>query len=1510
MATEPLQITDLSKVLPGSQDLSKLYQTQSQKLLNDFTLAMQQTYQDNLIAQRLPAWLQALTLEQLTELNTALNTGLRCRRQLDARLKGIQAIEAFCVPLLQQALVPLTGPGHDVVTLAFDQGVSKPLKTWAPIRTPLVRLFYKTLPLLEVALWNFTVDEAKVGGQPPGNCLVDANGNEMARPSAVEFAQLCRKLDLGARYQAHLDRVLLSPAGTEPGASVSALLKQALMADMLVDAYKARYHHKVLSASELQLIIGLCRDGVVGKLDGDLVKPRQLRLLGHDLQQIVVLDVLADGWLFGKNRRRVLVYIPGDPHGPWSVHDDLQAFARAVPGKRLREARYQHFFKRFLPQRGRAGFMAQVNALLGDLAIWATRDLEEHLTDYPLPLFDHLAAARIDQIKRDAASVLEPVAALDRRLQQAHHQRLASDAGVLLSLVGLFVPAVGMGLLALLAWDLLEEVFEGIESWREGDCSDALDHVLNVGKNTAQIIALAVAGKGATRLWQGAERVDALVATTLEDGSQKLWTQDISAWRGTSPAAASIDARGVASQGERHWLNLDGHDYQVQPLGAEGTWQLRPRAGHGPLLAGNGSGAWRLVTDDPSGWSNTQHMFRRFGGPVLALDDEQIDRVLDIHGLDADQLRGLHVRGETLPAEVLDTVQRVQLAQRVDELGNRLDLGVAVSDTQALAEANGLPGAASLNGPALATLVRRYRRRLIGQLYDLSSAALTVNESALLRMFPSLHLRAARELLAQANPADLSRLASTARVPLRLAEAARRSTWRIRVTRVHEALALDTAQSADLARVALGLLKYLPGLSQLPWQLFEARVGGPLLGEAHGVGEGLQLVHEAGQFRAFRGAVALGAPGELFATLQGALSEPQRAALALAEPFPVRLRERLGQLARQHAHQMEALLGIVTRPGGAAALQRLNGSLPGFALSGRGAIRALAPQALHPEVRRIYPAFSDAQVVEWLASLQRDGLNAWEQLPRLRQQLLDLEERLHRWHVERRQDAGSRQARGRIKARLIALWRRIPEPRERLDTLSFTGMQPGRLPDLPDALRFDGVTELRLTGMGLRSIAPSFMAAFPHLRSLRLPGNRLTRLPAQRVLAELEELDLYNNLIALDATQAALLASCERLQVINLAHNPLTRSFSVSGLARLNRLYLNSTGIDTVPNGLQDCPLLTMADLRDNRITRLPRELLETPVWTGRTLRLEANPLLAEQLARLRTATQQAGPDTLIVEQWAAALPASLRHGFIETWRAVQARPGAAGVMQLLRELQLTAHFRRLPHVVGLRVYRLLANMQANEQLCEELIEHVDDDLTCQDGQLWRLQLLEARMNAWQAASEAAPGQALVAQLRFGRRLRRLYRVQELVEAQVSRWEAAGEQVDPLEVVLGYQLALREHLELPIEADQMAYPQMARLDVGIMERIRDQVLVEESQAELAEWLVDQRFWQDTLEKNHEAAFEAFNAPYFARLERLEQTPLETADSIHGEQKRGRRVLMIRLTEQAMDSVPGEQAIML
>jgi hypothetical protein len=74
-----------------------------------------------------------------------------------------------------------------------------------------------------------------------------------------------------------------------------------------------------------------------------------------------------------------------------------------------------------------------------------------------------------------------PVAKLDRAVEVAHNRRLAAEGWTLLNLAGLFVPAIGLGLLAITAWRLLGEVYHGIDAWREGDDNEALGHLLNVG---------------------------------------------------------------------------------------------------------------------------------------------------------------------------------------------------------------------------------------------------------------------------------------------------------------------------------------------------------------------------------------------------------------------------------------------------------------------------------------------------------------------------------------------------------------------------------------------------------------------------------------------------------------------------------------------------------------------------------------------------------------------------------------------------------------------------------------------------------------------------------------------------------------------------------------------------------------------------------------------------------------------------------------------------------------------
>ena len=190
---------------------------------------------------------------------------------------------------------------------------------------------------------------------------------------------------------------------------------------MLVDALQARAQG-VLSADELQWVVALCTKDTLGKLEGASVRVRQLAVFGCRLQQIVVLDVIDAGLLFNTSKR-VLVYVPGDPHGPWSVRSDLEDYARRVLGKRLREDDYRRFFNRFVRRRDSQRFFSAVSERLDDVPGWATRDLDEQTFAYRLPLFEHLADDWIAQIKDDAAVIAPPVALLDREVQAEHARR-------------------------------------------------------------------------------------------------------------------------------------------------------------------------------------------------------------------------------------------------------------------------------------------------------------------------------------------------------------------------------------------------------------------------------------------------------------------------------------------------------------------------------------------------------------------------------------------------------------------------------------------------------------------------------------------------------------------------------------------------------------------------------------------------------------------------------------------------------------------------------------------------------------------------------------------------------------------------------------------------------------------------------------------------------------------------------------------------------------------------------
>lgn len=614
------------------------------------TLAMAQACQDHYIAQRLPAWMKRLSMAEFTLLSEALPELLACRAGLASALARLSNLNAFARPLLQQAL-----GAHgdlDVDRLYFRQWYTFPSHTihYVTSRFPVVGSDYYDIPLLEAALCNFTADQQR--DQPQGNCLVDVRGARRSELSAPGFARLCRALDLGQKYQAHLDSVL------QP--EVRGLLTRRQRYSMLVDALQARAQG-ILSADELQWVVALCTKDTLGKLEGASVRVRQLAVFGCRLQQIVVLDVIDAGLLFNTSKR-VLVYVPGDPHGPWSVRSDLEDYARRVLGKRLREDDYRRFFNRFVRRRDSQRFFSAVSERLDDVPSWATRDLDEQTFAYRLPLFEHLADDWVARIKDDAAMIAPPVALLDREVQAEHARRLRAEGWTLLGVAGFFVPGIGAVLLGVMAWELLEQTFQAVGDWQENERNAALAHLLNVGKGLLAVGATVAVVATARRAWSV---VDNLVPAQLENGEEKLWNADLGPYRCESPPDTAVpDMEGVHRVGERRWISMDGHWYEMTWHNDDEQWQLLPYQGYAPPLRHNGAGAWRLWCEQPAEWGDTRQLFRRLGGSFSDLDDAQIDRSLAIHGLDDQHLRAWHVYGRPPEAALLDTVTRVRLMRQ------------------------------------------------------------------------------------------------------------------------------------------------------------------------------------------------------------------------------------------------------------------------------------------------------------------------------------------------------------------------------------------------------------------------------------------------------------------------------------------------------------------------------------------------------------------------------------------------------------------------------------------------------------------------------------------------------------------------------------------------------------------------------------------------------------------------------------------------------------------------------
>ena len=631
---------------------------------------------------QLPTWYAAASPAARAALALGHGRYRTALNSVDASLATIEDIGAFAEPLLKAAIQQQFKLDLDVRAVYFarkyvqkGQGSVSAFLDVEQTHDTALGAFYRGTSLLETALANFEPGEENP--LPCADCqIITTWGSytdeaipsfEVLRDHAVAipahaFASLCRTLDLGALYQAHI-KTRVQPEDAVKRAALEQSLEQHYREQLSLSLQVAALQ-RTLSASASSMLEQVLVDPATATLDGRPVTLAALKVF----DTVMVGPLLIGPERKGSDRaERLVVFLPDDPQQPLKEYASSGAFMADLR-TRLHSASYRRYFSRFVPMREQGFFFRRFNAL------YQPAHLADATIDYPLkarlprlPLDEwvitgspwvQLRQARVSKIFADARAVAVPTGDEDRL---ARLNRLLSyyDAVVgVFNLATFVVPGLGPLMLAVGAAQLCDEVFDGIEAFELGESQEMWAHLASVALNVAAV------GVGAKVLPQVqlSSLVDGLQPVTLPSGAQKLWRGDLEPYQVpiTLAPEARPNALGLYAGDGHILLPLEGRVYRVGADPVSGEYRIRhpSRAGaYEPRLAHNGQGAWRHELEQPQTWHGPRLM-RRLGPVVEGFSDVELEQIRHVSGIDEDLLRTLHVDSLPVPAILLDTVRQ------------------------------------------------------------------------------------------------------------------------------------------------------------------------------------------------------------------------------------------------------------------------------------------------------------------------------------------------------------------------------------------------------------------------------------------------------------------------------------------------------------------------------------------------------------------------------------------------------------------------------------------------------------------------------------------------------------------------------------------------------------------------------------------------------------------------------------------------------------------------------------
>lgn len=626
---------------------------------------------------------------------------------LATALKALKTPEAFAEPLLRQRLQErfgLNGALREMKLVRFTRDWN-----WTSLQT---ELNHRVEPLLEAALQNFPADLA----WQPESVIIHGdfqiswyNGfpryqYEKVSITPAQFARECHDLNLGQRYQEHLETVF-SPLQTRTLGI--AARKDHFRLDLLTSrlCYNLR--------DDCEQLLQLLDDTPTA------VQCSNLRVFDVDLLDALLIRPTPTS-------EAVILYLPGLEDRALTRYATLGACQRDLL-QRLCEPAFRQQFLGFIQQDKHLHFASVLQRNLTGATRAQDRDLrwqavagaELHWQDFALqgPLFGYLQDRHVRRLHNEARLMAVPSADTDEAARQARIHYWESLGLDLLGVAAFFIPAAGQLMAAVFVVQLLDEVYEGVKAWKCGDIDAALGHVKAVG------LEVATAAVTAGALHYAGKFGRSFIEVLRPDQTPRLWNGDLAPLRSTPPGESVRNDAGQWVADGQHYLPFEGKHYP-QRLHADGQrWEIpHPDSAEAfrPTFEHNGQGAWLGNHESPHLWPR-RTLLRRIGHSVEQYSDEELEVASRVSGVDRDDLLDIYLKRQPAPARLLSTLQRLRgdaLAEspleRLCEGLYRPDRSTAGSDRLALtslpAEKN-WPGGCSLelragspDGPSLETV--------------------------------------------------------------------------------------------------------------------------------------------------------------------------------------------------------------------------------------------------------------------------------------------------------------------------------------------------------------------------------------------------------------------------------------------------------------------------------------------------------------------------------------------------------------------------------------------------------------------------------------------------------------------------------------------------------------------------------------------------------------------------------------------------------------------------------------